>query len=201
MNTTLHFVFSDAFKALMTAFLQDHFQDDRKAYKTAWIVLRQQHDIVFAQEAERLKTAGYKGDTEEKFFHAGRYYFRKKLLLQIRSCSTCAPASVIAPVPAIAPAIASAPAPALAIAPAIAPYKRFTSSTITKAIDLHIRDVGLHSSSPAEAYALFHRMHEALVFAECHHRTEECLWDKLKKTYKNRYHKVKRDMCQHWNIP
>ena len=183
MNTTLHFVFSDAFKALMTTFVQDHFQDDRKAYKTAWLLLRHQHASVFAQEAERLKTAGYEGNTEDKFFHAGRYYFRKKLLRQTSSCSTCAP------VPASASAIGTAPAPA--------PHKRFSSSTITKAIDQHIRDEGLHSSSPAEAYALFHRMHEALVFAECHHRTEECLWDKLKKTYKNRYNKVKRDLCQH----
>ena len=170
MDQQLHFTFSEEFSLLLMDFVRDHYQEERKTYKANWQVFRQfkQHEESFEREKNRLLAAGYDGNIEMKFFQAGRYYFRKKLL---KGTNLNTALTVRRPEAKIKSSLA-----------------RYISPVIAEAMDRHIETVGMHSS-PALAYDAFYRTHQALVFAEC---TDECLWDKLKKTYKNKYHKVKR---------
>jgi hypothetical protein len=66
----------------IAAFSKIHQYDDRHTYKEAWNMWKDnQRDIVDA-EIERLTGLGYTGSVEDKMYKAGRYYFRKKPLVQ-----------------------------------------------------------------------------------------------------------------------
>jgi len=182
MNTILHFAFSDQFKAVMTDFVQEHYQDERKVYKKAWLQFRAEHSQLFEQEAVRLTSGGYDGDVEVKFYQAGRYYFRKKLLRAQRFVDNTVSKSLSAK--ASASATASPGATGHAIAKGSNALPRYIAPFIAEAMERHIQTVGL-TTTPALAYDDFHRTHAL---------TEEHLWDKLKKTYKNRYQRVKRHL-------
>jgi hypothetical protein len=72
--------FGKEFMAELSRFSKVHQYDDRHTYKSEWTKWTQQYDIAQAIDVEkrRLEENGYKGDTEDKMFKAGRYYFRKK---------------------------------------------------------------------------------------------------------------------------
>ena len=68
-------------------FSKTHQHDDREGYKEAWTLWKRDEivAILFNNEFERLKMAGYKGNVEsieDKIFKSGRYYFRNKSLIK-----------------------------------------------------------------------------------------------------------------------
>ena len=76
----LRFEFSSTLVEQVTAFAKLHRYDDRKTYKEAWVEWLA-HDVIatlIKNEFARLSALGYKGDIADKLFKSGRYYFRGK---------------------------------------------------------------------------------------------------------------------------
>jgi hypothetical protein len=72
---------TDDIMALITHFAKIHQLDDRHDYKEAWALWLVEHRDYIEREVVRLNQLGYQGDVEDKMFKAGRYYFREKVAL------------------------------------------------------------------------------------------------------------------------
>lgn len=69
-------------------FSKMHQHDDREKYNEAWTLWKRDETVamLFNNEFERLKLAGYKGNVEnveDKIFKSGRYYFRNKSFIKV----------------------------------------------------------------------------------------------------------------------
>ena len=63
---------------IISEFARIHEHDSRKDYKQSWLEYVALNRRVFDDECLRLSSLGFKGDSMDKMFKAGRYYFRKK---------------------------------------------------------------------------------------------------------------------------
>jgi hypothetical protein len=77
---TLRHVLSDNVLNSIIEFSKLHRQDHRLVYKKEWIKWLETNKEMVQCEIERMKNVGYKGCVLTKMFDAGRYYFRKKEL-------------------------------------------------------------------------------------------------------------------------
>jgi hypothetical protein len=81
---THRFTFSDEVSEILMDFARIHQYDERKIYKEAWQTLLQDEDTssILMKEAETIQQDGYVGDVLDKMFKSTRYYYRKKLLTE-----------------------------------------------------------------------------------------------------------------------
>jgi hypothetical protein len=79
---THRFTFSDEVSEILMDFARIHQYDERKVYKEAWQILLQDEDTspVLLKEVETIQQHGYVGDVLDKMFKSTRYYYRKKLI-------------------------------------------------------------------------------------------------------------------------
>jgi len=72
--------FSERINELLLTFSKIHQYDDRKTFKEAWEIWREDNKEILECEIERLKELNYEGDIINKMFKSSRYYFRKKII-------------------------------------------------------------------------------------------------------------------------
>jgi hypothetical protein len=77
-SRVLRFKFNDDFVKELYNFSKIHQYDDRVSFKEAWNIWTQDHDENIYTEINRLNRLGYDGDIKDKMFKSARYYFRKK---------------------------------------------------------------------------------------------------------------------------
>ena len=77
---TLRFVLSDNVLNSIIEFSKLHRQEHRLVYKKEWNNWLEINKEMVQDEVNRMKTIGYKDCVLTKMFDAGRYYFRKKEL-------------------------------------------------------------------------------------------------------------------------
>ena len=70
--------FSDTIIELLSSFSKIHEFDDRQTFKEAWKIWIEENNEIVTNEIRRLKNIDYEGDVEDKMFKSARYYFRKK---------------------------------------------------------------------------------------------------------------------------
>ena len=79
INTkTYRFKFSKEFLAEMLEFARIHKFDDSTAFKENWEIWINENKQIIKKEEDRLKDAGYQGDTKVKMYKSARYYFKNK---------------------------------------------------------------------------------------------------------------------------
>jgi hypothetical protein len=72
--------FTERINELLLTFSKIHQYDDRKTFKEAWEIWREDNKELLDCEIERLKEINYEGDIINKMFKSARYYFRKKTI-------------------------------------------------------------------------------------------------------------------------
>jgi len=77
-NTIFRFKFTSKFTDHLMSFAKLHQYDDRVTYKEEWSRWIQNNDAFIQDECNRMKTLGYNGNILEKMYKSGRYYFRTK---------------------------------------------------------------------------------------------------------------------------
>jgi len=176
----LRFEFSSAMIELMKAFTEVHQYDDRKTYKEAWTawLLTEDAAALLKTEVARLTDLGYKGDVADKLFKSGRYYFRQK---------TCGFPNLSLHADPMCPKQVGGRA-------LVAPRKYvLLNRDLLHVMDTHI-ECGLRRAeyTPAGGFAEFCKLNVDSYRDEVARLSElmttgEAVYDKLKKTYKNRY--------------
>lgn len=74
------FKLADAVVNDITIFAKIHQYDTNKDYKKAWGIWCEENNDSVRREIARLDEIGYKGNSLDKMYKAGRYYFRQKHL-------------------------------------------------------------------------------------------------------------------------
>lgn len=74
------FKLDDAVVNDITIFAKIHQYDTNKDYKKAWDIWCEENNDSVRREIDRLNELGYDGNSLDKMYKAGRYYFRKKQL-------------------------------------------------------------------------------------------------------------------------
>jgi hypothetical protein len=79
---THRFLFTDEVSEILFDFARVHQYDERKTYKEAWQTLLKDEDTyaILMNEINIIKQNGYTGDVLDKMFKSTRYYYRKKLI-------------------------------------------------------------------------------------------------------------------------
>ena len=150
-------------------FAKVHKYDSREDFKEAWEEWKDINDEIINNEVNRLKLIGYKGDIIDKMYKSVRYYYRKKPLTKEE------------------------------------PSKRkkylAVGKNILKAMDNHINK--RHKTvdfTPANGYNEFCNEYLDLLrehildMSNLGEMDAKQISDKLKKTYKNRYFRISRNM-------
>jgi len=159
---------------IIAKFAKLHQFDDRHTYKECWDIWFEKNRIELSENIERLKKNGYKGDVESKMYKAGRYYFRKKQMIE---------------------------QPIIETVEDIKKKRTYISMNkiIIEAMDSHIiSSIRSHTTygllyTPAIGWTDFCKTHETLIKEERIRLIMEYdagldyISDKMKKTYKNRY--------------
>jgi hypothetical protein len=84
MVNILRFKLSDNVMESISQFAKTNQLTDRKVYKQEWNKWLELNDRMVNEEINRMNTLGYdneKEDIKDKMFKAGRYYFRKKSMI------------------------------------------------------------------------------------------------------------------------
>ena len=154
----------------LNQFAKIHRFDTRDDFKEAWEEWIDINDEIIENEEERLNKIGYKGDVKDKMYKSVRYYYRKKPLSKQE------------------------------------PIKRRKYYTLGKnllsAMDAHINKNYKKNGdySPALGYDMFCNEYidllreEITLMSELGNLDPKSISDKMKKTYKNRYFRVSRNM-------
>jgi len=143
-----------------------HHNADRKTFKKEWDLWKEANKPVLDAEIERIQASGYDGDVLQKLFTSVRYYYRKKQSKEEEEEEATSP-------------------------PQRKEYQSFPKFILND-MDKHIREHILHNHSPAESYLEYTKQSQYDSFLndpsllETYSRTE--LIQKIKKTYKNRFH-------------
>jgi len=72
------FKFSNEFISELQSFAKLYQYTDRHIYKEQWTKWISNNDELVDKECRRLKSIGYDGNTLDKMYKSGRYYFRNK---------------------------------------------------------------------------------------------------------------------------
>ena len=70
--------FTDDFTDELFKFSKVHQYDHRKDFKEAWMLWKDENEEFISEEVRRLNLLGFNKDIEDKMFKSARYYFRKK---------------------------------------------------------------------------------------------------------------------------
>lgn len=169
------FKFQENVMDLISHFAKMHQYDERNTFKEEWNKWVKEHSVAIEEEITRLKQLGYNGNVEDKMFHAGRYYFRKKIKGQTITVGKTNP------------------------------QKRgyiSMNEEVLIAMDNHIRSFNFASAKPANGYNDFCKMHIPLLSTEIKRLynisanisaniiSSADIISKIKKTYKNRYFNI-----------
>jgi hypothetical protein len=171
----LRFEFSSELIEHVAAFANMHQYDDRKTYKEEWIQWLANDEIaaLFKTEVARLSDLGYKGDIADKLFKSGRYYFRGKKVQTPQSDESQSSTKK-------------------------STRQKYVSVSrdLLDIMDEHI-ERGLRSETytPANGFAEFFKTHadhdvlkaEVVALSKNETNQNKAIYEKLKKTYKNRY--------------
>ena len=155
--------------SIITEFSKIHEYDDRVAYKEAWNIWFDNNQEILDGEINRLVDLGYKGCVKDKMYKAGRYYFRKKKIVNKEKGKLIKEKQ-----------------------------KRRNyipmDLTILDAMDEHIsHSMRKNDFTPANGYNEFCKTHvnllknEIRVICKINEITANDISSKIKKTYKNRY--------------
>lgn len=154
---------------VLNEFAKIHRFDDRHDFKEAWEEWLDYNDEIVDEEKQRLKRLGYEGDVEDKMYKSVRYYYRKKPLTKQEPIQR----------------------------------RRYTSISkeLLKAMDKHINEHYKNNEfKPALGYDLFCSEYLELIKEEIQNMGNineldaKNISSKFKKTYKNRYFRVSRNM-------
>jgi hypothetical protein len=78
MVTILRFKLSNKSMESINEFSRNNINSDRKLYKQNWNKWMENNNDLINEEMERMKKLGYNECVKDKMFKAGRYYYRKK---------------------------------------------------------------------------------------------------------------------------
>jgi hypothetical protein len=70
--------FTKEFMEELYKFSKIHQYDHRKDFKEAWMLWKDENEEFISEEVRRLNLLGFNKDIEDKMFKSARYYFRKK---------------------------------------------------------------------------------------------------------------------------
>ena len=153
---------------LVNSFAKTHQYDNREDYKDAW---NNWYDdqAEFKREELRLKELGYDKDIKNKMYKSGRYYFRNKSNIETT------------------------------------PKKRSTYITLNQNVldnmDDHIKEnINISEYTPANGYEKFCEGNKIILFEEIKRLLNnnkisgDEIQKKFKKTYKNRYYLISRNV-------
>jgi len=175
---TLHFNFTEQMTHELAIFADTHKNDDRKSFKAAWSEWLNTAAIssIIETEIQTQTTKGFVGDILDKMFTSVRYYFRKKLFKVKPEKHERKPYISLCP-------------------NFLAQIDKHALSIIKEHTVKYDSDKNLANISPAQAYANFCDTNQEPMYAQIEHLvdlleyTEIC--EKMKKTYKNRFHLMK----------
>jgi hypothetical protein len=175
---TLHFNFTEQMTQELTVFADTHKNDDRKSFKSAWLEWLNTNAIssLVETEIQTQTQKGFTGDILDKMFTSVRYYFRKKLFKAKPEKHERKQYISLCPI-------------------FLAEIDKHALSIIKENIVKSDSDKNLSNISPAKAYANFCETNQEPMYAQIEHLvdlleyTEIC--EKMKKTYKNRFHLMK----------
>jgi Tfp pilus assembly protein PilE len=179
---THRFLFSDEVSEILFDFAKLHQYDERKTYKEAWETLLKDEDIatILTNEANKIQENGYDGDVLDKMFKSTRYYYRNKLMKQSKTNDIIKP-----------------------------PRKDYESmpNTILEDVDRHIKqEIALQMSpisqgtnqdtnitlisraAPGKSFEKYYAEYKTQSITNDDEPIEK---EKLKKTYKNRFYKIR----------
>lgn len=175
---TLHFNFTEQMTNELAVFADTHKHDDRKTFKLAWLEWLDTDTISSLVETE-IQTQiakGFTGDVLDKMFTSVRYYFRKKLFKVKPEKQERKKYISLCPI-------------------FLAEIDKHALNIIKENTVKSDSDKNLANISPAKAYTNFCETNQEPMYAQIEHLvdlleyTEIC--EKMKKTYKNRFHLMK----------
>ena len=183
----------------ITEFARIHQYDDRHTYKTAWLRWVNEHTEFIEREVNRLTELHYTGDVLDKMFKAGRYYFREKVITHQKAAAAAAAETAETAAETATAADTAETATAAAKEKKIRTYI-LLEKNIIQAMDTHLSTI-IHTPGfkPADGYQKFCAQHLELLRLEMirlkneHNTADVALLtakicaEKIKKTYKNRY--------------
>lgn len=179
-NTTVklqthRFLFSDDVSDILMDFARIHQYDERKTYKEAWQNLLKDEETmtILSEEISKIQQNGYDGDVLDKMFKSTRYYYRKKLIKESNQITV-----------------------------EKSPRKEYETMdySILEDMDRHIKQEIASQMSPAtNSETLVSRAAPSKSFEKYYieykngnlNQAEDVEKEKLKKTYKNRFYKIR----------
>jgi hypothetical protein len=174
---TLHFNFTESFAKELAHFAEIHRNDDRKVFKSSWndwIKTTSITELVSA-EVEIQRQRGFSGDVLDKMFKSARYYFRKK--------------------PTTPPAKTQRKQYISLCPQFLAQIDKHSLEIIKTNTINHDSGKCLANISPARAYTDFCDTNQDVIYEQIEHLVELLeyvdICEKMKKTYKNRFHLMK----------
>lgn len=161
-NTTFRFKFTPAFLEELKVFSHNHKHDDPKDFKMNWDIWTEKHKEIIDRETKILQTQNYKGNIHDKMYKSARYYFKNKSTEKTK------------------------------------PKKRRQyvgiNRDILDSMDQHIDNIIKNNFKPAQAYKSFmddieykHLIDNEVTRLKNQELNREDIFNKFKKTYKNRY--------------
>lgn len=160
---TFRYNFSKKMIAELGYFAKLHKHEDRYDFKDSWDMWLEENKELIIEENKMLKKMGYNGDIEDKMFKSVRYYFRKKT-------------------------------------PNSEPTTRCVRTAVSKELldlmDEHITKNHFNNNyTPQIAYDEFYKLNVDAINDEINELNLECnetTYNKIKKTYKNRFYLIVR---------
>lgn len=168
-NSIYRYKLTEDVMSMITEYSKIHEYDDRVTYKEAWNIWFDDNQEILNGEINRLVDLGYKGCVKDKMYKAGRYYFRKKKIVNKEKGKLIKEKQK---------------------------RRNYISMdlTILDAMDKHISQwMRKNDFTPASGYNEFCKEHvnllknEIRVICEGNKITADDITSKIKKTYKNRY--------------
>ena len=162
------FKFNPEFSMILNEFARLHRYDNRENFNIAWDEWCKKYDNDITNETRNLVNINYSGDVLSKMYKSARYYYRKKSEEKKETKQRRVYVSI--------------------------------SSTILTSMDLTINDNKLSSTSPAELFIIFCKKYSNELVIEMRkllstsELTKDEILKKIKKTFKNRYFNIKKNM-------
>lgn len=168
---TFRFKFNNEFLEELKTFSSKHRHDKPKEFKIHWEIWLDNNKDIVERESKRLKSDNYKGDVKDKMYKSARYYFKNKSTEKTK----------------------------------IKKRRQYVgiNRSILDSIDSHIESIITENIKPAQAYKAFmdnieykHLISNEVTRLKNQEMNREDIFNKFKKTYKNRYFIKKKNSNQ-----
>ena len=160
--TTFRYKFSKAFVDELKTFSSQHRYDEPKDFKIQWEFWLEKNKAIVDKESKSLKEMNYKGDVVDKMYKSARYYFKNKSTEKTKAKKRRQYVGI--------------------------------NRDILDSIDNHIDSIIKENMKPAAAYQSFmdnieykHLIDNEVTRLKNQEMNREDIFNKFKKTYKNRY--------------